>query len=163
MTRNSTNRSWVVAGLAAAAMLVAGRAQAQEIKVGGIFDLTGITSDVGKPYAQGVQDHVALINAQGGINGKKIKLIGVDYGYKMPEAVAAYKRLVGDEKVIMINGWGTGDTLSLRDQVNSDKIPYFSASFAGDLTDPSKTPYNFFVAPIKMGVFGLVVILFLIF
>jgi branched-chain amino acid transport system substrate-binding protein len=31
--------------------------------------------------------------------------------------------------------------------VNSDKIPYFSASFAGDLTDAAKTPYNFFVAP----------------
>ena len=35
----------------------ASRAQ-QEIKVGGIFDLTGITSDVGKPYAQGVRDGV---------------------------------------------------------------------------------------------------------
>ena len=40
----------------------------------------------------------------------------------------------------MINGWGTGDTLALKDFVNKDKIPYFSASFAGDLTDPAKTP-----------------------
>jgi len=47
----------------------------------------------------------------------------------------------------MINGWGTGDTLALKDFVNGEKIPYFSASFAGDLTDPAKTPYNFFVAP----------------
>jgi branched-chain amino acid transport system substrate-binding protein len=133
--------------LAAAAALGAGRAEAQEIKVGGLFDLTGITSDVGKPYAQGVQDAVAWTNAKGGINGKQIKLVAVDYGYKIPEAVAAYKRLVGDEKVIMINGWGTGDTLALKDFVNGEKIPYFSASFAGDLTDPSKTPYNFFVAP----------------
>jgi branched-chain amino acid transport system substrate-binding protein len=134
--------------LALAALgLVSARAEAQEIKVGGIFDLTGITSDVGKPYAQGVQDAVAMVNAAGGINGKKIKLIAVDYGYKIPEAVSAYKRLVGDEKVIMINGWGTGDTLALKDFVNKDKVPYFSASFAGDLTDPAKTPYNFFVAP----------------
>jgi branched-chain amino acid transport system substrate-binding protein len=133
--------------LAAAAALGAGRAAAQEIKVGGLFDLTGITSDVGKPYAQGVQDAVAWTNAKGGINGKPIKLVAVDYGYKIPEAVAAYKRLVGDEKVIMINGWGTGDTLALKDFVNGEKIPYFSASFAGDLTDPAKTPYNFFVAP----------------
>ena len=130
-----------------AAVVLAGSAQAQEIKVGGIFDLTGITSDVGKPYAQGVQDGVAQLNASGGINGKKVKLIGVDYGYKIPEAVSAYKRMTGDEKVVMINGWGTGDTLALRDFVNADKIPYFSASFAGDLTDPKRTPYNFFVAP----------------
>lgn len=142
-----TKSTWFVAGLAAAAMFVAGRADAQEIKVGGIFDLTGITSDVGKPYAQGVQDAVAAANAAGGVNGKKIKLISVDYGYKIPEAVATYKRLVNDEGVLMIQGWGTGDTLALRDFVNGDKIPYFSASFAGDLTDPSKTPYNFFAAP----------------
>jgi branched-chain amino acid transport system substrate-binding protein len=118
-----------------------------EIKVGGIFDLTGITSDVGKPFAQGVRDAVQSVNDSGGINGKRIRLVEVDYGYKIPEAVAAYKRLTGDEKVIMINGWGTGDTEALKDFVNRDKIPYLSASFSGHLTDPSKTPYNFFVAP----------------
>jgi branched-chain amino acid transport system substrate-binding protein len=143
---NHWNRAWA-AWAAAAALLVAGRADAQEIKVGGIFDLTGITSDVGKPFAQGVQDAVAHVNATGGVNGKKIRLVSVDYGYKIPEAVSAYKRLVEDEKVIMINGWGTGDTLALKEFVNNEKIPYFSASFAGDLTDPAKTPYNFFVAP----------------
>ena len=86
-----------------------GPAVAQEIKVGGIFDLTGITSDVGKPYAQAVRDYVALTNAGGGINGKKIKLIDVDYGYKIPEAVSAYKRMK-EEQVVLINGWGTGET-----------------------------------------------------
>ena len=141
------NRIWVAGAVAAAALFFAGRVEAQEIKVGGIFDLTGITSDVGKPYAQAVQDRVALANETGGVNGKKVKLIWADYGYKIPEAVATYKRLVGDEKVIMINGWGTGDTLALKDFINAEKIPYFSGSFAGDLTDPSKTPYNFFVAP----------------
>ncbi len=147
MTRTkSWTRSWA-AWAAAAALFVAGRVEAQEIKVGGIFDLTGITSDVGKPYAQGVQDAVANLNAKGGINGKKVRLISVDYGYKIPEAVSAYKRLVNDERVVMINGWGTGDTLALKEFVNKDKVPYFSASFAGDLTDPAKTPYNFFVAP----------------
>jgi branched-chain amino acid transport system substrate-binding protein len=129
------------------ALCLAASAQAQEIKVGGIFDLTGITSDVGKPYAQGVRDGVQWTNENGGINGKKIRLVDVDYGYKIPEAVSAYKRMTGDDKVIMINGWGTGDTEGLKAQVNGDKIPYISASFSGHLTDPSKTPYNFFVAP----------------
>ena len=129
-------------------LCAAAAAQAQqEIKVGGIFDLTGITSDVGKPYAQGVRDAVAWTNENGGINGKKIRLVDVDYGYKIPEAVAAFKRMTGDEKVILINGWGTGDTEGLKAQVNQDKIPYISASFSGHLTDPAKTPYNFFVAP----------------
>ncbi len=130
----------------AVALLATGQAVAQEIKVGGIFDLTGITSDVGKPYAQGVRDYVALTNSKGGVNGKKIKLIDVDYAYKIPEAVSAYKRMK-EEQVVLINGWGTGDTLALKNFINEDKIPYVSASFAGDLTDPAKTPYNFFVAP----------------
>jgi branched-chain amino acid transport system substrate-binding protein len=133
--------------LVLAAALISGPAAAQEIKVGGLFDLTGITSDVGKPFAQGVRDGVKWVNDSGGINGKKIRLVETDYGYKIPEAVSAYKRMVNDEKVIMINGWGTGDTEALKDFVNKDKIPYISASFSGHLTDPSKTPYNFFVAP----------------
>ena len=61
--------------------------------------------------------------------------------------MAAYKRLVTDEKVVLINGWGTGDTEALKQFVNKDKVPYISASFSGHLTDPGKTPYNFFVAP----------------
>jgi branched-chain amino acid transport system substrate-binding protein len=141
---------------AALLLVLAGGARAQaggaaaaagEIKVGGIFDLTGITSDVGKSFAQGVRDGVAWTNANGGINHKSIKLVEVDYGYKIPEAVSAYKRMVNDEKVIMINGWGTGDTEGLKEFVNKDKIPYISASFSGHLTNPAKTPYNFFVAP----------------
>ena len=53
-------KSLVAVAAAALAALSPSRASAQqEIKVGGIFDLTGVTSDVGKPYAQGVQDGVA--------------------------------------------------------------------------------------------------------
>ena len=118
-----------------------------EIKVGGIFDLTGVTADVGKPYAQGVQDAVAFVNEHGGINGKMIKLIGADYAYKIDQARALYKRLVNDEKVVLIQGWGSGDTEALKDFVGQDKIPYYSASFSAPLTDPAKFPYNFFVAP----------------
>jgi len=148
----SPPRSAFLAAALAAALLAPASARAQkaagaEIKVGGIFDLTGITSDVGKPFAQGVRDGVQWLNENGGVNGKSVRLVDVDYGYKIPEAVSAYKRMVNDEKVVMISGWGTGDTEALKDFVNRDKIPYFSASFSGHLTDPAKTPYNFFAAP----------------
>jgi len=140
----------MIASMLMAALLAQGApapAAAAEIHVGGLFDLTGVTSDVGKSYAQGVRDAVAWTNDNGGINGKKIHLFDVDYGYKIPEAVAAYKRMTTDDKVIMINGWGTGDTEGLKALVNADKVPYVSASFSGHLTDPAKTPFNFFVAP----------------
>ncbi len=118
---------------------------AETIKVGGIWDLTGVTADVGKPFAEGVQAAIAYTNEKGGINGKKIELLNVDYAYKIPQANAAYKKFVEQDKVVMINGWGTGDTEALKDIISKDKVPYFSASFSGHLTDPSKTPYNFFV------------------
>jgi len=151
MTYGIPLRKWIVlmGGLLLVAAISSNAQQATgpEIKVGGIFDLTGITSDVGKSYAQGVRDAVEWVNAHGGVNGKRFKLVDVDYGYKIPEAVAAYKRMVNDDKVVMIAGWGTGDTEALRGQAAADKIPYVSASFAAPVSDPTKNPYNFFVAP----------------
>ena len=130
-----------------AAVALAGAAQAQEIKVGGVFDITGLTADVGKPFAYGARDAISWVNANGGINGKKIKLVDADYGYKVPEGVALYKRWVNDEKVVLMQAWGTGDTEALKDTVTKDQMPYFSASFSAHLNDPKKTPYNFFVPP----------------
>jgi branched-chain amino acid transport system substrate-binding protein len=128
------------------ALLLAGAATAADvIKVGGIFDMSGATSDVGKDYAIGVADAVDFINGQGGINGKKIDLISNDYAYAIPEAINLYKRYRDQEKVVCIQGWGTGDTEALSKNVNEDKIPYMSASYSSHLTDASKTPYNFFV------------------
>ena len=118
---------------------------AAQIKIGGLFDLTGVTSEVGKAFAQAVIDHVGLLNEQGGINGQRIELSAVDYGYKIPQAVATYKKFKDDDRVILINGWGTGDTEALKEFVSKDQIPYISASYSGHLTDPTKTPYNFFV------------------
>ncbi len=52
--------------------------------MGSINDLTGATSDVGKDAALGIREAVTFINDSGGINGKKIKLILHDYGYRIP-------------------------------------------------------------------------------
>ncbi|MEI6702751.1 MAG: ABC transporter substrate-binding protein [Deltaproteobacteria bacterium] len=135
----------VMASVAAVIAIASTTFAAETIKVGGIWDLTGVTADVGKPFAEGVQDAIAYVNEKGGIGGKKIELLNVDYAYKIPQANAAYKKFVEQDKVVMINGWGTGDTEALKDIISKDKVPYFSASFSGHLTDPTKTPYNFFV------------------
>jgi branched-chain amino acid transport system substrate-binding protein len=118
-----------------------------EINLGSLNDLTGATSDVGKDYALGVQEAVKWINENGGINGKTIKLFQYDYGYRVPEAQTTYKRFRDFDKVVAVLGWGTGDTSALSPTINQDKMPYVSASYAGELTDPAKTPYNLFAAP----------------
>jgi branched-chain amino acid transport system substrate-binding protein len=118
---------------------------AQEIKIGGIMDTTGATSDVGKDYAIGMEDAFKYINDHGGVNGKQIKYTWFDYGYRIPEAITKYKLLLR-LGVVAIMGWGTGDTEALSPTVNKDKMPYVSASYSAHLTDPKKTPYNLFFA-----------------
>ncbi|MBW2353480.1 MAG: ABC transporter substrate-binding protein, partial [Deltaproteobacteria bacterium] len=115
-----------VAGFSTAAV-------AKKIRIGGIMDTTGATSDVGKDYAIGMADAFKYINSQGGVNGKKIRYVWFDYGYRIPEAITKYKmqKRLGS---VAIMGWGTGDTEALSPTVNKDKIPYVSASYSAHLT-----------------------------
>jgi branched-chain amino acid transport system substrate-binding protein len=113
------------------------------IKLGNLVDLTGPTSDQGKDISQGRIDAVQYFNEKGGINGKKIELVSVEYGFQPPRAVAAYKRFVEEDKVLLVLGYGTPDTEALRPYITKDKVPYLSGSYSGHLTDPKQTPYNF--------------------
>ena len=120
-------------------------AGAAEIVIGSLQDMTGGTSDVGKDYAMAVAEAVAYVNDHGGINGKSIKLYQFDYGYRIPEALTKYN-LFKRYKAKIVLGWGTGDTESLSPTITKDQIPYVSASYSANLTDPKKTPYNLFFA-----------------
>jgi branched-chain amino acid transport system substrate-binding protein len=118
----------------------------EDIKFGAIFDLSGATADVGTPYSEGIRDYVDWKNSQGGIDGHKIALTWQDYGYKVPQAEQLYQQYVSQGAKVFI-GWGTGDSEALRPRVNSDQIPFMSASYSETLADPKVTPYNFFPGP----------------
>ncbi|MEN3048592.1 MAG: ABC transporter substrate-binding protein [Candidatus Caldarchaeales archaeon] len=140
----------VVAAVAVALVLLQQQAastgpapQAKVIKVGMLCDLTGATSDVGKPYCLGALDAVEWFEKNYPLpQGYKVDLAWVDYSYKIPEAQAAYSRFKAIGVVALI-GWGTGDTLALAPTVHNDKIPYISASYSGELMK-KETMYNFF-------------------
>ncbi len=138
----------VVAGglFARSARAVAQQPIPASIKVGGLFDTTGPTSDVGVDYSKGVLDHMRYINeVEGGIRGKvKIDFIWSDYGYRIPDALSLYRKYRDIDRVDAIVGWGTGDTEALKDTVSEDQIPYISASYSSHLDNPAKTPYNFY-------------------
>jgi len=117
----------------------------REIRIGGIFDLTGPTHEIGVPYADGIKRYIDYINGNGGINGRKIKLIEMDYAYLIPRAKAAYERMVKEDKVHAILGWGTGDTEHLRPLIARDRIPFMSASYSSSLGIIAEAPYNFLI------------------
>ena len=137
-----------------ALLLVAAAAAANaQVAVGHLADYSGATADVGVPFGQGTADAMAWVNQKGGVNGSKVNVDTVDYGYQVPRAVTQYKKWVGD-KVAAILGWGTADTEALTSFVAQDEIPYVSASYAAALTDPTgasgkakPAPYNFFYGP----------------
>src|SRR5882672_3729889 len=116
----------LVFGFFAASIGASSPADAQTIKLGNLVDLTGPTSDQGKDIAQGRIDAVQYFNEQGGINGKKVELVSVEYGFQPPRAVAAYKKFVEEDKVLLVLGYGTPDTEALRPYITKDKVPYLS-------------------------------------
>src|SRR5215510_14192691 len=112
-------------------LLAGGGAMAQSsIKIGHLADYSGGTSDVGTPFGQGVANTFAWVNKNGGINGTKLDVDTVDYGYQVPRAIALYKKWTGSEKVSAIMGWGTADTEALSGFVAQDQIPDISGSYA---------------------------------
>lgn len=129
-----------------------GAANAETVTIGQLADYSGGTADVGVPFGQGLIDGMAWANKRGGVT---VELDTVDYGYKVPRAVAQYKKWTGgDTKMPAILGWGTADTEALAGFIANDKIPYMSASYSAALTDPTgqsgkakAAPYNFFYAP----------------
>lgn len=116
------------------------------VKVGGIFDLTGATGDVGTPYAEGAEAYFKYMQDKDGFDDVNIQLIGKDYAYEIPEAQKDYQAFRDKENVSVILGWGTGDTEALRQQVAQDELPFMSASYSENLKDLDESPYNFLVA-----------------
>ncbi len=132
-----------------AACLLAFSAQgfaAQEIRIGVLSDLSGATSDVGKPYAEGIMDCVKWLNEVAYVPGHSITALQVDYAYNAQQAITAYKKFVSSDHIVALQGWGTQDTEALTGFVAKDRIPTLSASYSAHLTDPKKSPYNFFIA-----------------
>ncbi len=124
-----------------------------QIAIGHLTDFSGATADVGVPFGQGEADAMALANKNGGVNGQKINVDTVDYGYQVPRAITQYKKWVG-EKIVALLGWGTADTEALTGFVAQDQIPDISGSYAAALTDPTgaggkakPAPYNFIYGP----------------
>src|SRR5947199_10191438 len=116
--------------------LGAAPAEAQNIiKIGNLVDLTGPTSDQGKDIAQGRTDAVQYFNERGGVNGKKLELVSVEYGVLPPRAVAAYKKFIEDHKVLLAPGYGTPHTDDLRPYKTKHNVPHISAAWSGHRSD----------------------------
>ena len=98
-----------------------GSSSSSEIDIGLIADLTGPAALSGKHKEQGAQLAVDQINANGGINGKKIKLIVEDDAGMNQVGVSAYQKLAANPNVVAIVG-------SVRSTIVNATLPYIAQS-----------------------------------
>jgi len=138
-------------------VLVTNAVSADKIKWGVLIDLSGPTSDWGKNQVKGQLDAARWVNENGGINGKKLELIVIDDGYKVPRGVAGYNRLVDSENVLGLYIQSTGTTMTLIKKIVKDGVVTIAASFTSKFQNPAKTPFSFFVSP-SYGTMGRIAI-----
>lgn len=109
---------------------------AGEILIGGIGPLTGGASTYGQSVKDGAELYIKEVNAAGGIDGKKVRLIFEDDQADGTLASNAFNKLVDNDKVTAILGGVTsGATLAIANKATQSKIPMITAS----ATEPSVT------------------------
>lgn len=95
-----------------------------QIKIGGILDLSGPIAFMGKSVSDGAILYFKHINDQGGIFGRKIKFIVEDDGYQSPRAVQAAKKLITRDKVFcMFLVLGSAQTNAMYPLLKAGGIP----------------------------------------
>jgi branched-chain amino acid transport system substrate-binding protein len=98
-------KSRLILSAAAAAALLAAPAQAQDVKIGGLFGITGPIASLVPPIVESAKLAVKHVNEQGGIlKGGKLELIIADGQCNPQASAAAAKKLVDVDKVVGIVG-----------------------------------------------------------
>jgi branched-chain amino acid transport system substrate-binding protein len=114
-----------------------------EIRIGNIVPYSGPASAYGV-IGKTEEAYFNKINAEGGINGRKIKFISYDDAYSPPKTVEQARRLVENDEVLLIfNSLGTSTNSAIRKYMNDRKVPQlFVASGASKWNDPKHYPWT---------------------
>jgi branched-chain amino acid transport system substrate-binding protein len=143
----------LIYSLAAALALASGSATAQkqydpgasdtEIRIGQTMPYSGAASiygEVGKTQAA----YFRMVNEQGGVNGRKINFISLDDAYSPPKTVEGVRKLVEQEKVLLLYGmFGTATNSAVHRYVNAKKVPHLLLlTGASKWNDPKGNPWS---------------------
>jgi branched-chain amino acid transport system substrate-binding protein len=114
-----------------------------EIRIGNIAPYSGPASaygTIGKTLAA----YFNKVNAEGGINGRKITFVSYDDGYAPPKTVEQARRLVeNDDMLLILNSLGTASNTAIQKYMNAKKVPQlFVATGATKFGDPKSFPWT---------------------
>jgi ABC-type branched-subunit amino acid transport system substrate-binding protein len=143
--------SLAIAGIAAAAISVSAMAQKKydtgatdtEIKIGDTKPYSGPASAYGT-IGKAISAYFDKVNAEGGINGRKIKYISLDDGYNPAKTVEQVRKLVEEEEVLFVfNPLGTPSNTAIQKYMNTKKVPQlFVATGATKWGDYKNNPWT---------------------
>jgi branched-chain amino acid transport system substrate-binding protein len=114
-----------------------------EIKIGNIMPYSGPASAYGV-IGKTEEAFFRKINAEGGINGRKINFVSYDDAYSPPKTVEQARKLVESDEVLLIfNPLGTPPNTAIQKYLNTKKVPQlFVATGATKWNDPKDFPWT---------------------
>jgi branched-chain amino acid transport system substrate-binding protein len=114
-----------------------------EIKIGNIVPYSGPASAWGV-IGRAEAAYFRKINAEGGINGRKINFISYDDGYSPPKTVEQARKLIESDEVLLIfSSLGTPTNTAIHKYMNAKQVPQlFVASGATKWNDPQNFPWT---------------------
>jgi len=144
-------RILTTATLALAASLAVAQTPTQgvsktEITIGSIQDLSGPIAGFGKAVRLGMMLRVDEANEQGGVNGRKIRLLVEDDAYDPKKAVLAAQKLVNQDKIFaMVAHIGTAQNMAAMPiQFEKNVFNFFPVTAAREMYEPfHKLKYSF--------------------
>lgn len=109
-----------------------------EIVIGSMQDLSGPLVGFSKQLKNGMEMRVEEVNASGGINGRKLKLVIEDHGYDPKKAVLGAQKLVQKDKIFaMIGTIGTATSLASMPILFEKNVPHlFPLTAAREMYEP---------------------------
>lgn len=109
-----------------------------EILLGTIQDLSGPLAGYGKQARNGMLLRIEEINEQGGVHGRKIRLLVEDHAYDPKKAVLAAQKLVTQDKIFMMVGHiGTAhNNAAMPIQFEKEVINFFPLTAAREMYEP---------------------------
>lgn len=133
--------------LAVATITVGAMAQAQTVKIGAMYSISGPASFLGAPEEKALRALADEANKKGGINGHKIEVVIYDTEGNTNKAAQQLRRLATSDDVHVVFGpSSSGESLAVKDLVNELKVPTLMHGGAEAITKPA-TPYVFNTPP----------------
>lgn len=149
MRNQMRNMKYMVVALVMAGLTYSPASAEDTITMGVIGPFSGQSAAMGRSALEGIQLGVQQLNEQGGIDGKKVRLIERDSGMRPDLAVIAAKELIEKEGVkVLIGPFSTGEALAVNEVVKESRVLNFNpVAEAAEITGTHGNKYVFQLAP----------------